>query len=224
MTEPSEPSSAATAAERGILAHELLSGLDFTSPVRPTAQDVAAAALRAGVAHAADEELAEAIFGLTQSPLARRVAAAAWVRREERFSFLLEDGPLITGVFDVIAGEAGDKLLVVDYKSDRLEGQEPERVVASAYATQRLIYGLAALRAGAREVEVAHAFLERPERPATVTYSHADAGRLERELEELASGVDRREFSVAREPCRAICAGCPAEGGLCPWPLAMTRR
>jgi hypothetical protein len=97
-------------------------------------------------------------------------------------------------------------------------------VVANAYATQRLVYGLAALRAGALEVEVAHAFLERPERPATVTYSHADVGRLERELEELASGVGRGEFSVSQEPGRAICTGCPAEGGLCPWPLQMTRR
>jgi hypothetical protein len=115
-------------------------------------------------------------------------------------------------------------MLVVDYKSDRLDDQHPEQLVATTYSTQRLIYGLAALRAGAFEVEVAHAFLERPERPATVTYSHADMGRLERELEELASGVARREFSVAQEPGRAICVGCPAEGGLCPWPLEMTRR
>ena len=84
--------------------------------------------------------------------------------------------------------------------------------------------GNAALRAGALEVEVAHVFLERPERPASVTFTHADVGRLERELEELASGVGRGEFSVADQPNRAICVGCPAEGSLCPWPLDMTRR
>jgi ATP-dependent exoDNAse (exonuclease V) beta subunit len=223
-TEPSEPPASVAAVERGLLAHELLAGLDFKRPVKPTAQAIDAAALRAGVAPRSDEALADAIYEFTRSPLARRLAAAAWVRREERFSFLLEDGPLITGVFDVIAGEARDRVLVVDYKSDRLEGQHPEQLVATAYATQRLIYGLAALRAGALEVEVAHAFLERPERPATVTYSHADVRRLERELEDLAGGVGRREFSVAPEPGRAICTGCPAEGGLCPWPLQMTRR
>jgi ATP-dependent exoDNAse (exonuclease V) beta subunit len=219
-----EPSPAVAAVERGILAHELLAALDFTRPVRPTPEEVAAAAMRAAVAQPRDEELADAVYGFTQSPLGRRLAAAAWVRREERFSFLLENGPLITGVFDVIVGEAGDRVLVVDYKSDRLEGQEPERLVARAYATQRLIYGLAALRAGALEVEVAHAFLEAPAHPATVTYSHADVGRLERELGELVLGVGRGEFSVAQEPSRGICAGCPAEGGLCPWPLEMTRR
>ncbi len=223
-TQPTEPSSAITAVERGILVHELLASLDFTRPVSPTGEDIAAAALRAGVAQPTSEEVADLVYGFTQSPLAGRLAGAAWVRREERFSFLLKDGPLITGVFDVIAGEAGDRVLVVDYKSDRLEGQEPERLVTSAYATQRLIYGLAALRAGALEVDVAHAFLERPEDPAVVTFSHADVGRLERELEELVSGVGRGEFSVAQEPGRAICAGCPAEGGLCPWPLEQTRR
>ncbi len=223
-SDQSEPSSPVAAAERGILAHELLAGLDFTRPVKPTAQAIDAAALRAGVAPRSDEALADAIYEFTRSPLARRLAAAAWARPEERFSFLLEEGPLITGVFDMIAGEAGDRVLVVDYKTDRLEGRHPDQLVASGYATQRLIYGLAALRAGALEVEVAHVFLERPERPATVTFTHADVGHLERELEELASGVGRGKFSVADEPNRAICIGCPAEGGLCPWPLDMTRR
>jgi ATP-dependent exoDNAse (exonuclease V) beta subunit len=223
-SEQSEPSSSAAAVERGILAHELLAGLDFKRPVKPTAQAIDAAALRAGIEPRSDEALADAIYEFTRSPLARRLAAAAWARPEERFSFLLEESPLITGVFDVIAGEAGDRVLVVDYKTDRLEGRHPDQVVASGYATQRLIYGLAALRAGALEVEVAHVFLERPERPATVTFTHADVGRLERELEELASGVGRGEFSVADEPNRAICVGCPAEGGLCPWSLDMTRR
>ncbi|MGN6170100.1 MAG: UvrD-helicase domain-containing protein, partial [Solirubrobacteraceae bacterium] len=223
-TEPSEPSASVAAVERGILAHDLLAGLEFKRPVKPTAQAIDAAALRAGVAPRRDEALADAIYEFTRSALARRLAAAAWARREERFSFMLPDGPLVTGVFDVIAAETRDRMLVVDYKTDRLEGRHPEQLVATAYPTQRLIYGLAALRAGAVEVEVAHVFLERPERPASVTYSHADVGRLERELEELVGSVRRGEFSVAQEPGRAICLGCPAEGGLCPWPLEMTRR
>ena len=223
--EGDQPRAGSSAVERGILAHELLAGLDFTRPARPTPDEVEAAGQRAGVAHRGEVgEIADAVYAFTQSPLARRIADAAWARREERFSFLLADGPLITGVFDLIAGEAADRVLVVDYKSDRLEDQDPELVVASAYATQRLVYGLAALRAGALEVEVAHAFLERPERPAVATFSRADLGRLERELQELASGVRRGDFAVAEEPHRAICAGCPAEGGLCPWPLQLTRR
>ncbi|MDQ6605643.1 MAG: hypothetical protein M3Z06_03755, partial [Actinomycetota bacterium] len=101
---------------------------------------------------------------------------------------------------------------------------DPRALVQGAYATQRLIYALAALRAGAVEVEVVHVFLERPEDPVHQTFSQDDAARLERELSDLAGGVIRREFRVAEEPRRALCAGCPAEGGLCSWPLAMTRR
>ncbi len=213
-----------TALQRGILAHELLASLDFERPARPTAADVAAAAARAGVDERLDEETIDAVYAFAYSTLGRRLADAAWLRREERFSFLLGEGPLITGVFDAIAGEAGDKALVVDYKTDRLEGEAPEQVVAGAYATQRLVYALAALRAGAAEVEVAHAFLGQLERPATATFTHADVGRLERELQELAGGVLRGDFAVAQEPGRAICAGCPAEGGLCSWPLELTRR
>jgi hypothetical protein len=55
-------------------------------------------------------------------------------------------------------------------------------------------------------------------------FTSDDAPRLERELASLAGGVLRREFRVTDQPRREICAGCPAEGGLCSWPLEMTRR
>ncbi|MBV8988151.1 MAG: PD-(D/E)XK nuclease family protein, partial [Solirubrobacterales bacterium] len=116
------------------------------------------------------------------------------------------------------------RILVVDYKSDRLDGADPRAVVARQYAVQRLIYAVAALRAGADEVEVVHVFLERPAEPVTETYTAADAAALERDLSELAGGVLGREFAVTAEPHRSLCHGCPAEGGLCSWPLELTRR
>jgi ATP-dependent exoDNAse (exonuclease V) beta subunit len=213
-----------SAAERGILAHALLERFDFADPARPEQELVEEVARRVGVPAPPDEELTDLLMGFAQSQLAQRLAGAAWVRREQRFAFSLEDGPMITGILDVMAGEPGDRMLVVDYKTDRLEGLEIEQLVASAYGTQRLIYALAALRAGAVEVEVAHAFLEAPDKPATAIYTHAEMGRLERELADLADAIERREFVVADQPGRAICRGCPAEGGLCPWPLERTRR
>ena len=36
--------------------------------------------------------------------------------------------------------------------------------------------------------------------------------------------VLERRFVVTDTPQRSVCAGCPAEGGLCSWPLEMTRR
>jgi hypothetical protein len=80
------------------------------------------------------------------------------------------------------------------------------------------------LRAGAPAVEVQHLFLERPDQPVSATFAAADAARLEAELERLAGGVLRRDFTVTDTPHRAVCARCPAEGGLCSWPREMTRR
>jgi hypothetical protein len=115
-------------------------------------------------------------------------------------------------------------MLVVDYKSDRLEGARPADIVNARYTTQRLIYALAVLRSGAAEVEVQHLFLEQPDDPVTATFRQDDAERLDQELAGLAGGVARREFAVTETPMRSVCAGCPAEGGLCSWPLEMTRR
>jgi hypothetical protein len=57
-----------------------------------------------------------------------------------------------------------------------------------------------------------------------VTYERSRLDELDRGLRGLADGVLRSEFPVTQTPHRAVCAGCPAEGGLCSWPLEMTRR
>jgi hypothetical protein len=86
------------------------------------------------------------------------------------------------------------------------------------------VYALAALRAGACEVDVVHVFLERPDEPVSATFASDEAPALETRLAEAAAGVIEGRFTVTEMPHRAICAGCPAEGGLCSWPLEMTRR
>jgi ATP-dependent exoDNAse (exonuclease V) beta subunit len=214
-----------TGTERGIIAHALLERLDFRRPVVPDAAAIAAAAVREWPAPTAEEaaELAALIERFTTSELCSRLAAASGVRREERFAFAL-GGVLIGGFLDVLAWEPGERALVVDYKSDRLEGADPGEVVAGAYETQRLIYALAALRGGAAAVEVVHVFLELPDQPAVARFEAGDVAELEQRLERLAGGVLARDFRPAAEPQRALCGGCPGEGGLCSWPLSVTRR
>jgi ATP-dependent exoDNAse (exonuclease V) beta subunit len=209
--------------DRGILVHELLERLDFVRPAAPSAAAVVRAAGRP-LPPVEAEGIAELIGRFIESPLCARLAAASEVRREERFAFLLADEVLIAGALDVLAREPGGRMLVVDYKSDRLDGADPAEVVTAQYATQRLVYALAALRAGAEEVEVAHVFLEVPDRTVAARFAQSDAPELERRLAGLAGGVLRREWNVTQEPRREVCAGCPAEGGLCSWPLEMTRR
>jgi ATP-dependent exoDNAse (exonuclease V) beta subunit len=220
---PRPGGAALSATERGTVVHALLERFDFRRPVVPTSAGIIGAAPRPPSA----SEL-EAITGLFErfaaTELCARLGRATWVRREQRFGFVFED-TLITGTLDVIAGEPGGRTLVVDYKTDRLEQAGPVAVVAREYGTQQLIYALAALRAGAAEVEVTHVFLEVPDAPVSATFTREDAPGLERTLAGLTEGLlRRRSFGVAEAPHRELCHGCPAEGGLCSWPLEMTRR
>ena len=130
----------------------------------------------------------------------------------------------MVGAIDVLAREPSGRMLVVDYKSDRLDGADPAAVVERQYGTQRLVYALAALHAGAEGVEISHCFLERPDAPVSVTFERAQMAELQARLEALGRGVLERRFEVAPAPYRGLCAGCPAQGGLCSWPLEMTRR
>ena len=154
---------------RGSVVHGLLERLDFARPILPGRDEVAEAIRATGepVTDADVAELADMVAGFAGSALFERVARARRVRAELPFAFTLDTGTaslLIDGVVDVHAEEP-DGVLVVDYKSDRLDGREPRELVEAAYATQRLVYALAALRGGAARVEVAYVFLERPDEP-----------------------------------------------------------
>ena len=216
------------AADRGTLLHALLERIDFRRPVVPAAGAVAAAAARARLTPApgAEEadELAAVVRQFAASALCARLARASEIRREERFAFAIADGTLMVGALDVLAREPGERALVVDYKSDRLAGADPARVVAGAYGVQQLVYALAALRSGASGVEVVHCFLERPDETVVAAFAQDQRPALEDRLDALTAGVRERRFEVTPAPYRELCAGCPAEGGLCSWSLEMTRR
>ena len=225
----SGPSAGPDASERGVLVHALLERLDFRRPSLPDFEALAAVAARAGIVRpstAEAQELLALVADFAAGELCARLGRALDTRREQRFAFPIAGagGVHLTGAIDVLAREPGGQMLIVDYKSDRLHGADPAVVWRDSYATQRLIYALAALRAGAETVDVAHCFLERPSEPVLATFSAAQSAELEAELESLAGGVLRREFRVAADPHRALCGGCPAEGGLCSWSLTETRR
>jgi hypothetical protein len=170
------------------------------------------------------EEIAELLERFIASDTCKRLAQARDVRREQRFGFMLE-GLLITGALDVIAREPSNRTLVVDYKSDRLEAIDPAEVLVREYSSQQLIYALAALRAGAEQVEVVHVFLELPDEPVVATFASSEVQALEQRLTALTRPiVGERAFPVTDAPHRALCEGCPAQGGLCSWPIEQTRR
>jgi ATP-dependent helicase/nuclease subunit A len=216
---------------RGTLVHVLLEALDFARPGVPAPEAVAAVAAAEGAEPTEGEaaEIAELVAAFGRSPLCARLAAARGVRREAPFAFSLDPGPpapdslLIHGVVDVLATE-DDGVLVVDYKTDRLGDAAPEELTARDYGTQRLVYALAALRDGARRVDVAHCYLERPLETALATFTAADAGGLTEQLLAIAGGVLRADFPVAARPHRELCGTCPGRHALCSHPEAMTLR
>jgi hypothetical protein len=216
---------------RGTLVHELLEAMDLSRDAPAPGPD---AVREAGRRH--EVELDEAavadqlalLGGFARSPLRARLLAARSLRREHGFAFLLdpaqEAGPLLTGVVDVLAFEADGAALVLDYKSDAVEGADLDALVERAYGVQRRIYALAALRAGAPAVEVAHLFLSRPAEPVARRYAAADEPTLQAELRERAAGVLAGEYPVSELPHRGLCATCPGRNGLCRWGTDMTDR
>jgi ATP-dependent helicase/nuclease subunit A len=224
---PEEERTGLDALVRGGLAHALLEDLDFARPEPPDAEAVAALAERHGIeVTAGDVEDLRAIVGaFARSPLCERLAAASAVRREAGFAFSLEPGgggSLVNGFVDVIATEAGGGRLIVDYKTDRLEGADPAEVLDRDYSTQRIVYVLAALRDGAPRVDIAYCFLERPGEPVVRGYTAADADALTEQVVSLARGVLDERYEVTDRPHRELCADCPGRSALCSWPEERT--
>jgi ATP-dependent helicase/nuclease subunit A len=206
---------------RGTLIHALLERLDFRHPIIPSPTELRAMA--PGTTAEQAREIARLLERFARSALCRRLARARQLEREQPFAFAL-DALLFTGSFDVLARERGGRLLIVDYKGDRLRGRPAAALLEADYAEQRLVYAVAALRAGAAKVEVAHVFLEDAERPLVARYAPAELPRLERFLHERSMPILECRFPVSQQPRRALCRGCPAEGGLCPHPPELTRR
>jgi hypothetical protein len=214
---------------RGTIVHELLERIDFRRPRAPSSEEIERQARANGTSVSEHEvgEIASMIDGFLGSDLFARIDAAQRVRQELPFAYPLEpDGLggrslLVNGVVDVHA-DLGDRLLVVDYKTDALEGRDPEEVCDEKYAGQRLVYALAGLRSDASEVEVAYCFLERPDLVVSRRFSSGERERLEAELLDLAGGVISGSFVPAAEPHRELCQSCPGQPALCSWPSDRT--
>ncbi len=212
---------------RGTIAHALLEAPD---PSGTTPDEVREAARDAGVevTDAEVQDLLSLVLAFGATELAGRVAAARRVRREEPFAFALDDAdarsPLVNGFIDLVAVEDDGTWLVVDYKTNPVAGVDLQQLVDADYATQRRIYALAALRAGAPAVQVAYVFLQRPDEPVVSTHLAADAPALSGEVVAQAADVLHGRFPVAARPHRALCLTCPGRGGMCSWPEELTLR
>ncbi|HUY71451.1 MAG TPA: UvrD-helicase domain-containing protein [Gaiellaceae bacterium] len=197
------------ATEIGDAVHRLLELVDPNDPKAPEVELV-----RGWYPAVTDEEVDRIdsyVHAYCDSDLARRVASLGGARPERPFAFE-QDGVLLHGRLDVLHRE-GDRALVVDYKTNVLGERLPSEVIESDYRVQRLVYALACFRAGAEEVEVVYAFLERPDGVVSATFTRADISGLESELSRAISRIDAGEFVPT--PGEFTCAGCPALDRVC---------
>jgi ATP-dependent helicase/nuclease subunit A len=213
----------------------------------------AARELGVSVAPGERREIAMLVGDATTTALAGRLAKIrpSALRREHPFTFALPatgraaagraatgqatperprtDGSqidqLVTGVLDLLAREPGGGWLVVDYKSDRVDPHEDlERLVEREYGIQRLLYALAALHGGAREVEVVHWFLQRPHESVSASFQAGERELLGERLLARARRAGARGFAVSETPHRGLCLTCPGRARLCSWNEAETLR
>jgi ATP-dependent helicase/nuclease subunit A len=211
-----------SALARGTVVHELLETMDMTTGALPD-DDRIGQAIQAHGGKPSPDAVADArrlVEGFAGSSLRARLGRTARVRAEVPFAFNLRS-LLITGYLDVLADER-DGVLVVDYKTDALDGRDPAALCEERYASQRTVYALAALRSGAQRVEVAYSFLEQPENVVSALFTAADGPALERRLAGLAEGLLAGRFEPTATPGRDLCATCPGRAALCSWPEEVT--
>jgi ATP-dependent helicase/nuclease subunit A len=97
-------------------------------------------------------------------------------------------GTVLRGSIDLLVEASGTPPLIVDYKTDRLDGAAPAEL-AGRYEIQQAIYALAVAEArDAEAVELAYVFLERPEEPVTARWGP----------DELVAARVRLEAEIAR--------------------------
>jgi ATP-dependent helicase/nuclease subunit A len=200
--------------EIGDAVHRLLERIDLTDPHPPDDLEDVVRAWYPAVSGADLEHVARLAAAYCGSTLAKRIGALDGVRVERPFAFAL-DGVLLNGRLDVLWRDGG-RALVLDYKTNVLDGREPADVVDAEYRTQRDVYALACLRAGVDEVEVAYQFLEAPEDVVSATFSRTDVAMLEQELRAAIARIAAGDFRPTPSPF--TCSGCPALDRVCAGP------
>jgi ATP-dependent exoDNAse (exonuclease V) beta subunit len=185
-----ERAEANEAAARGIGVHALLEWSQANGWQVPTAALVQRIA-RSG--EIGDSELSEeSLLGPLQAWLGSSFFTERVRGAESRAEvpLLIEVADtVLRGSIDLLVERDGEPPLIVDYKTDRVDGTPPRELVAR-YETQQAIYALAVAEArGVEEVELAYIFLEHPEEPFIARWGVGEIGAGREKLEETIAGI-----------------------------------
>jgi ATP-dependent exoDNAse (exonuclease V) beta subunit len=209
---PDEEGLAATAI--GSAVHAELERVDLAAPAAPDGIEERVRARHPGVTDDEVERIRAFVEGYCSSVVAERLRALAGAQKEPHFTFE-HDGVLLHGFLDVYQRQGG-RAFVLDYKTNSLAEESPEEIIEQGYRLQRLVYALAAFRAGADEVEVVYQFLERPDEAVATTFTRDEVAELERELSAAIARIYAGEFRPT--PSEFVCSTCPALDVVCAGP------
>jgi ATP-dependent exoDNAse (exonuclease V) beta subunit len=198
----------------GLLVHGLLERSDVTGPApsRDEVRRVAIDLVRQGMpalGFDAVERALDLALAFWRSPVVLRKGLSS-ARKEVPFSFS-QGGMIVSGVMDLVWRD-GESWFVVDYKTNSLAGRSAAEAVRS-YELQACVYGLAALRAGARHVSMSFLFLEQPDLPVEHSFSVGDRNVLEAKMETVLGEIRDGDFAscggkaCARCRFERLCAG-----------------
>ncbi len=144
------------------------------------------------------------------------------LRPEVPFTIAL-GGALLRGKLDLLAELPGGERLVVDYKTNALDGGDPAEAMAG-YEGQRFVYAVAAAFGANGPVRTAYVFLEAADRPVLLDFDADAIAAARGDLERLVARIRGGRFEVADAPHAALCHDCPARERLCSWGEEMTLR
>lgn len=168
-------------AERGTATHLVLQYMDFSRTDSEQAVRAEIERMRSA-RYLSDREAeavdAQAIVKLFASPLGRRMRGAAAIRREFKFSLLVDaqelfgkapgDKLLLQGVVDCCLEEDGE-LVIIDYKTDAIRTEEELQARRALYTPQLRAYAAAMERIFGKRVKECVLYFLSMDREARVT-------------------------------------------------------
>lgn len=183
----------------------------LTSPQDDLSAVVSRIAALAGLSAASAERLSVAVSTFQRSAVAAELLGSQRVLREAQIMVPIGDTVLV-GAIDAI-GWRGSSALVVDYKTGTSALSAEEAL--DRYRLQGECYALAAVGAGAEQVRVVFAELERG-RETEYEYSAADRDALQASVRDIVDSMAPSGYPVRETYEQDLCETCPGLGSVCP--------
>jgi ATP-dependent helicase/nuclease subunit A len=213
--------SAGAGARFGSAVHSLLEWSAKRRWIEPPDDVVARMLAAEGLEADGDRQRArEMVLGWIESPLREKLSERGTDVSVEVPLLVELGGSILRGKIDLLGKPINGPPTVVDFKTDRLDGDDPGSR-GLRYQVQRDLYAIATAEATRSEtVRVAYVFLERPGEPVVQELGPPEMEAARAELEATVGQLAAGSFEVTAAPTWELCRDCPARRRLCSNPAS----